>query len=112
MHLTLHCTKIPIQNARADEGRDGTAEPVSRDRILRRERGKVKFTSPAQLTIGLANHIRSTANLLNVMTILYPTQIHTHTAVGLAQSAACFSFNLAENKQPAALLYFSSITLH
>ena len=58
--------------------RDGTAAPVSRDQILRRERGQRTFMSPVQLTtskIG-GNHTRSEPNLLKV--ILH-TQQTEHT---------------------------------
>ena len=39
--------------------RDGTAEPVSRDQILRRERGQVNVFFPVQLiTSRIGNHTR------------------------------------------------------
>ena len=35
-----------MENEQADAGRDGTAEPVSRDQILRRERGQGNMKFP------------------------------------------------------------------
>ena len=42
-------SSIGVENERADAGRDGTAEPVSRDQIFRREgdRGKIHFPCSA-----------------------------------------------------------------
>ena len=48
--------------------RDETTEPVSRDQILRRERGQGRATSPVQLITGrIGNHIRLMPSLLKVM---------------------------------------------
>ena len=56
--------------------RDGTAEPVSRDQILRHARGQGNFISPVQLTtIRTGNLTRLINTLLYVMTI--HTYIHT-----------------------------------
>ena len=50
--------------------RDGTAEPASRDQILRCKRGKGNKFSPVQLTTSrVGNLIRLTYTLLRVMTI-------------------------------------------
>ena len=50
--------------------RDGTAEPISRDQILRRERGQGIFVFPVQLTTSrIGNHTRLIPTLLYVMTI-------------------------------------------
>ena len=58
--------------------RDGTAEPVSRDQILRRERGQGNiFIFPVQLTSSrIGNLIRLIHTLLHAMTI--HTYIHTY----------------------------------
>ena len=55
--------------------RDGTAEPVSRDQILRRARGQGNIIFPVQLTTSrIGNLTRSIHTLLYVMTIhLYHT---------------------------------------
>ena len=57
--------------------RDGTAEPVSRDQILRHARGQGKIIFPVQLTTSrIGNLTRLIHTLLYVMTI--HTYIHTH----------------------------------
>ena len=56
--------------------RDGTAEPVSRDQILRHARGQGNILSPVQLTTSrIGNLTRLIHTLLYVMTI--HTYIHT-----------------------------------
>ena len=62
--------------------RDGTAEPVPRDQILRHVRGQGIFIFPVQLTTSrIGNLTRLIQTLLCAMTI--HTYIHTyiHTAV-------------------------------
>ena len=50
--------------------RDGTAEPVSRDQILRHARGQGNIIFPVQLTVSrIGNLTRSIHALLYVMTI-------------------------------------------
>ena len=57
--------------------RDGTAEPVSRDQILRHARGQGNIIFPVQLTTSrIGNLTRLTHTLLYVMTI--HTYIHTY----------------------------------
>ena len=57
--------------------RDGMAEPVSRDQILRHERGQGNIIFPVQLTTSrIGNLTRLIHTLLYVMTI--HTYIHTH----------------------------------
>ena len=56
--------------------RDGMAEPVSRDQILRHARGQGNIVFPVQLTTSrIGNHTRLIHTLLYVMTI--HTYIHT-----------------------------------
>ena len=43
---------LGVENGRTDAGLDGMTEPVSRDRILRREREQEKILFPAQRTTG------------------------------------------------------------
>ena len=51
--------------------RDGTAEPVSRDQILRHARGQGNIFFPVQLTTSrIGNHTRLIHTLLYVMTIV------------------------------------------
>ena len=65
--------------------RDGTAEPVSRDQILRHARGQGNIIFPVQLTTSrIGNLTRLIHTLLYVMTI--HTYIHTcvkHTPKGI-----------------------------
>ena len=57
--------------------RDGTAEPVSRDQILRHARGQGNIVSPVQLTASrIGNPTRLIHTLLYVMTI--HTYVHTY----------------------------------
>ena len=50
--------------------RDGTAEPVSRDEILRRERGQGKNIFPVQLTTSIVGNLtRLIHSLLKVLGI-------------------------------------------
>ena len=53
--------------------RDGTAEPVSRDHILRRERGQrnVHFTYSAETTNRIENLTQLIRTLLKVLTTVY-----------------------------------------
>ena len=53
--------------------RDGTAEPVSRDQILRRVRGQGNFIFSVKLTTG---RIGNLAQLIH--TLLYAITIHTY----------------------------------
>ena len=59
--------------------RDGTAEPVSRDQILRHARGQGNMIFPVQLT---TSRIGNLTRLIH--TLLYVMTIHTyiHTMVG------------------------------
>ena len=62
--------------------RDGTAEPVSRDQILRHARGQGNIIFPVQLTTSrIGNLTRLIHTLLHVMTI--HTYIHTVDAFGV-----------------------------
>ena len=62
--------------------RDGTAEPVSRDQILRHARVQGKIIFPVQLTTSrIGNLTRLIHTLLYVMTIHTYIHIHTCTAV-------------------------------
>ena len=65
--------------------RDGTAEPISRDQILRHARGQGNIIFPVQLTTSrIGNLTRLIHTLLYVMTI-HTIYIHTyiHTVVML-----------------------------
>ena len=60
--------------------RDGTAEPISRDQILRHARGQGNIIFPVQLTTSrIGNLTRLIHTLLYVMTI--HTYIHTGKSV-------------------------------
>ena len=65
--------------------RDGTAEPVSRDQILRHARGQGNILSPVQLT---TSRIGNLTRLIH--TLLYVMTIHTyiHTMVSMAINAS------------------------
>ena len=68
--------------------RDGTAEPVSRDQILRHARGQGNIIFPVQLTTSrIGNLTRLIHTLLYVMTI--HTYIHTYTSIGLKLCVLC-----------------------
>ena len=54
--------------------RDGTAEPVSRDQILRHARGQGNIIFPVQLT---TSRIGNLTRLIH--TLLYVMTIHTYT---------------------------------
>ena len=69
-------SKHQIQPELSMETRDGTAEPVSRDQILRHARGQGNIIFPVQLTTSrIGNLTRLIHTLLYVMTI--HTYIHT-----------------------------------
>ena len=58
--------------------RDGTAEPVSRDQILRHARGQGNIIFPVQLTTSrIGNLTRLIHTLLYVMTIHTYIELHT-----------------------------------
>ena len=71
--------------------RDGTAEPASRDQILRRERGQEMLTFPVQLT---ASRFGNLPRLIHTLTICDEnTYIHIHTSK--YHTAALFVFAAA-----------------
>ena len=63
--------------------RDGTAEPASRDQILRHARGQGNFIFPVQLT---TSRIGNLTRLIH--TLLYVMTIHTitETIIGLGRA--------------------------
>ena len=68
--------------------RDGTAEPVSRDQILRHARGQGNIIFPVQLTTSrIGNLTRLIHTLLYVMTI--HTYIHTYSQTKRSKVAFC-----------------------
>ena len=68
--------------------RDGTAEPVSRDQILRRARGQGNIIFSVQLTTSrIGNLIRFIHSLLYVMTI--HTYIHNDIYYRIHRSLFC-----------------------
>ena len=76
--------------------RDGTAEPVSRDQILRHARGQGNIIFPVQLTTSrIGNLTRLIHTLLYVMTI--HTYIHTYVgrrALEEGRSAIALHFEI------------------
>ena len=63
---------LSVENEQAGAGRE--AEPVSRDQILRRERGQDRFIFPVELTTSRIG------NLTRLMyTVLCVITIHTHS---------------------------------
>ena len=79
--------------------RDGTAEPVSRDQILRHARGQGNIIFSVQLTTSrIGNLTRLTHTLLYVMTIhtyMTPYTVHRMSSVGgCAARMDAFSFFL------------------
>ena len=86
--------------------RDGTAEPVSRDQILRHARGQANIIFPVQLTTSrIGNLTRLIHTLLYVMTIhTLHTYIHTYCTTVLR--------GRRNNPQPTAPLYSSSHEQH
>ena len=77
---------------------DGTAEPVSRNQVLRRVRGQGNIIFRVQLTTSrFGNLTRLSHTLLNVMTI----RAHIHTVVSF-----CFlRFVLKKKMNPPGRLY-------
>ena len=97
--------------------RDGTAEPVSRDQILRHARGQGNIIFPVQLTTSrIGNLTRLIHTLLYVMTIhtyihtyIYVMAIHTyiHTMHQYSEdtlNSSCDSNTLLERKGQQQLL--------
>ena len=56
--------------------RDGTAEPISRDQILRHARGQENIIFPVQLTTSRIGNLT-----LLIHTLLYVMTIHIHTYI-------------------------------
>ena len=74
-------TKFSLSMEMSRLTRDGTAEPVSRDQNLRRERGQGNNNFPVQLTSSrIGNLTRLILLLLHVMTI------HTYVLVRLLKT--------------------------
>ena len=72
MDAVAESGSLSFENERADV--DGTAGPVSRDQILRRERGHVYIIFPVQLTTSrICNLTRLIHTLLYFMIIYIPT---------------------------------------
>ena len=57
--------------------RDGTAEPVTRDKILRRERGQGTFILPVQLTTSRFGNL---AGLMHTLAICVTTHTYMHAS--------------------------------
>ena len=55
--------------------RDGTAEPVSRDQILRRERGQGKNIFPVQLTTSRIGNLNRSIHILAVCVTIHAYKI-------------------------------------
>ena len=74
--------------------RDGTAEPVSRDQILRHARGQGNIIFPVQLTTSrIGNLTRLIYALLYVMTILtYILQYALHAWAVMVFCVKAFSY--------------------
>ena len=69
--------------------RDGTAEPVSRDQILRPKRGQGKTIFPVQLTTSkIGNLTEFILTLLNVMTIHKPMMYSYRISLPIAGSCS------------------------
>ena len=64
--------------------RDGTAEPVSRDQILRHARGQGNIIFPVQLT---TSRIGNLTRLIH--TLLYVMTIHTYIHIGIVCMYVC-----------------------
>ena len=77
--------------------RDGTAEPVSRDQILRRERGQRKDHFPCS-----ADHEQDWQPCLVVRAIPTNIVLHTHTAVVVVVVVVVFTLKAV----PISTQYF------
>ena len=67
--------------------RDGTAEPVSRDQILRHAQGRGNIIVPVQLT---TSRIGNLTRLIH--TLLYVMTIHTYNILSaMGRKRKCFS---------------------
>ena len=87
--------------------RDGTAEPVSRDQILRHARGQGNISFPVQLTTSrIGNLTRLIHTLLYVMTI--HTYIHTYMHVSLQSWRVCTVHCLAWSEVQVIQILFVS----
>ena len=74
---TRYSDRFSVSMEMSRLARDGTAEPVSRDQIIRHARGQGNIIFPGQLTTSrIGNLTRLIHTLLYVMTI--HTYIHTH----------------------------------
>ena len=69
--VSKHKIQPEYGDEQADAGRDGTAEPVSRDQILRNARGHGNIIFPVQLTTSRIGNLltRLIHTLLYVMTV-------------------------------------------
>ena len=80
--------------------RDGTAEPISRDQILRHARGQGNIIFPVQLTTSrIGNLTRLIHTLLHVMTIHTQEEGHTGFLIHLLSVVRALIF-LARRIQP------------
>ena len=71
--VSKHQIQSEYGDEQADAGRDGTAEPVSRDQILRHARGQGNINFHVQLT---TSRIGNLTRLIH--TLLYVMTIHTY----------------------------------
>ena len=61
--------------------RDGTAEPVSRDKVLRRERGQGKIIFPVQLTTSRFDNFTRLIHTLAICVTIHIVPIYTLNVV-------------------------------
>ena len=82
--VSKHQIQLSMEMSRLT--RDGTAEPVSRDQILRHARGRGNIIFPVQLT---TSRIGNLTRLIH--TLLYVMTIHTyiHTLCSLLLTGIC-----------------------
>ena len=74
-------TRFSLSTEMSRLTRDGTTEPVSRDQILRRERGQGTVTFPVQLTTSRIDNLTRLILTLAICDDHTSIELYTHTSV-------------------------------
>ena len=96
-------TRLSLSMKMSRLTRDGTAEPVSRDQILRHARGQGNIIFPVQLT---TSRISNLTRLIH--TLPYVMTIHTHIRYSTRYLLFIKQFDFLSNRTTVQLYLYSS----
>ena len=88
MNTTTTSIRFSLSMEMSRLTRDGTAEPVSRDQILRRERGQGNIHFSVQLTLSRIGNLTRL-----ILLLLYVMTIHTASSTQLLKAPIIYTTN-------------------